>query len=539
MCMADSQQPTLFAEEDFSAQHSGSDTISGNPRGNKPKKMKEPLTSKQQLSSIIKSVRDDLRKDAGLSGDTDRLPQLTWLLFLKSFNDFEEAYWEMLGESYVPAIEAPYRWCDWADVADKAERRTGDELLEFVNRELIPYLARLSGPDERDIRTIVGTIFQGTSNRIRSGYILRSVIDKLSGINFTLSDDVHAVSHFYETMLKEMRDAAGDSGEFYTPRPVVRFIVNRLQPKLGERIMDPACGTAGFLVEAYEQLKGDVRTPDERRLLEDALIGIEKKPMPYLLGVMNMRLHGIETPHLSERNALAVNIRQIRDVERVDVVATNPPFGGAEEQGILNNFPDGFRTAETALLFFQYIMAMLKHPGGRCGVVLPNGFLFGNGVAATVKKQLLTRFNLHTIVRLPNGVFAPYTSIPANLLFFEACADDATLDGAKTCTQEVWYYELPLPAGRNSYSKTKPLQYEEFAECIAWWENRVENEHAWRVPVEQLLANDCNLDVKNPHSKKDFEHLPPEQLVKSIIEKERRVLEIMEEIVQMLRKSAI
>lgn len=535
MTMADSLQPTLFAGEEIAENGTVSDNVPVGSRSKRPKRVKEPLTSKQQLSSIIKSVRDDLRKDAGLSGDTDRLPQLTWLLFLKSFNDSEEAYQEMLGDSYIPVIEAPYRWCDWADVEDKAERKTGDELLEFVNLQLIPYLARLSGPNERDLRTIVGTIFQGTTNRIRSGYILRSVVDKLSGINFNLSDDAHAVSHFYETMLKEMRDAAGDSGEFYTPRPVVRFIINRLAPKIDEQIMDPACGTAGFLVETYEQLKGEVRTPDQRRKLEESLIGIEKKPMPYLLGVMNMRLHGIETPNLSERNALAVNVRQIREAERVDVIATNPPFGGAEEQGILNNFPDGYRTAETALLFFQYVMAMLKRPGGRCGVVLPNGFLFGNGVAAIVKKQLLTRFNLHTIVRLPNGTFAPYTSIPTNLLFFEAC-DINALEGDKVCTKEVWYYELPLPEGRSSYSKTKPLQYEEFAECIAWWDDRIENEHAWKVSAEQLLANDCNLDVKNPNNKKDFEHLPPEQLVQGIIEDERNFLNIMGEIEQMLKR---
>ncbi len=256
--------------------------------------------------------------------------------------------------------------------------------------------------------------------------------------------------------------------------------------------------------------------------------------MPYLLGIMNMLLHGIEYPHITERNALSVNIRQIKDTERVDVVATNPPFGGEEERGILNNFPDGLRTAETTLLFFQYVMALLKRPSGRCGIVLPNGFLFGNGVAAIIKKQLLIRFNLHTIVRLPNGVFAPYTSIPTNLLFFEACAPAETFENEQPCTREVWYYELPLPEGRSSYSKTKPLQFEEFADCIAWWDNRVENERAWKVPVEDLLANDCNLDVKNPNGKKDFEHLPPEQLVKSIVEKERRVLEIMEEIEQML-----
>ncbi|GAC1404252.1 MAG: hypothetical protein NVSMB49_22590 [Ktedonobacteraceae bacterium] len=267
-------------------------------------------------------------------------------------------------------------------------------------------------------------------------------------------------------------------------------------------------------------------------MLEHSLFGIEKKPMPYLLGVMNMLLHGIETPASTEANSLSTNIRQIKDTERVDVVATNPPFGGEEERGILHNFPEGLRTAETALLFFQYVMAMLKRSGGRCGIVLPNGFLFGNGIAAAVKKQLLTRFNLHTIVRLPNGVFTPYTNIPTNLLFFEACAPN---EDNIPCTQEVWYYEMPLPEGRSNYSKTKPLQYEEFADCIVWWDNRVENEYAWRVPVETLLANDCNLDIKNPNSKKDFEHLPPEQLVESIMQKERRVLEILGEIEQVLR----
>jgi type I restriction enzyme M protein len=526
MVMADVQQSILFADDAQDTQDGG---------GKKTKKAKETPTSKQQLSSTIKSVRDLLRKDAGLSGDTDRLPQLTWLLFLKSIDDAELTRQVMLGDAFEPIIEPPYRWRDWAAVENKKERKTGDELLEFVNNDLAPYLARLSGSNDSDIRTITGTIFQGMANRIRSGYILREVVDKLSAINFNSSDDIHALSHFYETMLKEMRDAAGDSGEFYTPRPVIRFIINRLAPELGERVLDPACGTAGFLVETYEQLKDAANTAEKRRQLEEALTGIEKKPMPYLLGVMNMLLHGIEQPRLSERNALATNIRQVREEERVDVIATNPPFGGDEERGILNNFPEGMRTTETAILFFQYVMAMLKRPGGRCGIVLPNGFLFGNGVGAVVKKQLLTRFNLHTIVRLPNGAFAPYTGIPTNLLFFEACpANEQTLEDEQPSTREVWYYELPLPPGRNSYSKTRPLQYEEFADCISWWDKRIENEHAWKVPVEQLLANDCNLDVKNPNSKKDFEHLPPEQLVKGIVEKERRILEIMEEIEKML-----
>ncbi len=485
------------------------------------------LTSKQQISTMIKSVRDLLRKDAGLYGDTDRLPQLTWLLFLKLLDDVELAQEEEYGERYDPVLEPPYRWRDWAAVANLTERKTGDELIEFVNEKLIPYLRERSGSDERDIRTIVGTIFQGTGNRIRSGYILREVVEKLSTINFNATDDIHTISHFYETMLREMRDAAGDAGEFYTPRPVVRFIIDRLNPQLGERVLDPACGTGGFLVETWEHLQGQARTPELRRALQNDIQGIEKKSTPFLLGIMNLLLHGIERPNVAERNALQTNIKLIQESERVDVIATNPPFGGAEEQGILANFPEGMRTQETALLFFQYVMAMLKRPGGRCGIVLPNGFLFGNGIAAEVKKRLLQQFNLHTIVRLPNGVFAPYTSIPTNLLFFEACAEG--WDGP--CTREVWYYELPLPEGRTSYSKTRPLQFEEFADCQRWWERRDEpNERAWRVPYEEIAARDFTLDWKNPNRQEDASHLPPEQLVDSILRKEARIQELLVEI---------
>ena len=527
--MAISQQPSLFDADDLSPQDGAG--IHGNGAQATRQKGKAPLGNKQQLSATIKSVRDLLRKDAGLSGDTDRLPQLTWLLFLKNLDDFELVQEALLGDEYEPIIEPPYRWRDWVVAESVTAREKGDVLLEFVNGELIPYLQQLPSEGESDLRAIISTIFLGTANRIRSGYILREVIDKLNSINFTSSDDIHSVSLFYETMLKEMRDAAGDSGEFYTPRPVVRFIIDRLKPRLGERLLDPACGTAGFLVEAYEHLKGEVEMPGQLRQLHENLLGIEKKPMPYLLAVMNLLLHGIATPNLREQNALAENVGHIRPEACVDLIATNPPFGGEEEKTILDNFPPGLRTSETALLFFQYVMAMLKRPGGRCGIVLPNGFLFGNGVAATIKRKLLTEFNLHTIVRLPNGTFAPYTSIPTNILFFDACAPSEDLD-ATPCTSEVWYYEVPFPEGRSSYSKTKPMQYEDLADCLAWWDAlaRVENEHAWSVPVDDLLASDCNLDRKNPHSKQDYEHLPPEQLVVSILEKEQRIVEIMGEI---------
>ncbi len=492
------------------------------PRG-QTRKQAQPLTSRQQFDSTIKSVRDQLRKDAGLSGETDRLEQLTWMLFLKAVDDYDWAREEEYDE-YEPVIDPPYRWHDWVSPDDLTSQRTGDELISFVNDQLFPHLATLSGARQQYLRSVVGRVFQGIYNRVRSGYILREVVDKLDTINLNSSDDVHMAAVFYERMLSEMRDAAGSSGEFYTPRPVIRFMIDRLDPRLGETVLDPACGTAGFLVEAHEHMKRDVRNPHDRERLQESLVGIEKKPLPYLLAVMNMMLHGVEEPRLYEQNTLSTNVTQIRDEERVDVIATNPPFGGEEERGILSNFPFWARTAETATLFVVYVMEKLKRTGARCAIVLPNGFLFAEGVETAVKERLLTRFNLHTIVRLPNGVFAPYTSIPTNLLFFESGEP----------TREVWYYDLPLPEGRKQYTKTKPLQYEEFAPVQEWWNDRQENERAWCVPVERLRENGYNLDLKNPNAAEPLEHLPPEQLAASTLEKEQRIAELMREIQQAL-----
>ncbi|MFQ5684891.1 MAG: class I SAM-dependent DNA methyltransferase, partial [Candidatus Binatia bacterium] len=367
--------------------------------------------------------------------------------------------------------------------------------------------------------------------RMLSGYLLRDVVNLVNRINFNSSDDIHTLAHLYESMLREMRDAAGDSGEFYTPRPVIRFIVQQVNPRLAETVLDPAAGTGGFLVESYEHLKPHVKSvEDRRRLQEETLFGIEKKPMPYLLGMMNLLLHGLDRPNLVRDNALRHPLVQITDRARYDVIMTNPPFGGEEEKGIQDNFPEATRTSETALLFLQFIMRSLKR-GGRCGMVVPNGTLFGDGVCARVKKELLENFNLHTIVRLPNGVFAPYTSIPTNLLFFDKTGP----------TKEIWYYEHSLPEGRKNYTKTQPLQFEEFAQCQAWWPNRIENDRAWKVPVNDVLKYDengnlisANLDVKNPKSKQDFEHLPPEQLADDILKKEQRIAEIIAEIKQVL-----
>jgi len=489
-------------------------------------------TTAQSLGSLIKSARDIMRKDKGLNGDLDRLPMLTWIMFLKFLDDLElqrEEEAKLSSKKFERAIDPPYRWCDWA--ANPAGI-TGDELISFVNNEeailpdgskgpgLFAYLRSLSGRNGGDRRDVIATVFKGTINRMINGYLLRDVINKVSGIHFTSSDELHTLSALYETMLREMRDAAGDSGEFYTPRPVVRFMVAVTHPKLGETILDPACGTGGFLVEAFQHLEKQCKTVEDRQLLQKrSIFGGEAKPLPYLLAQMNLLLHGLESPQISPNNSLAVKITEIGEKDRVDIILTNPPFGGEEERGILANFPRDKQTAETALLFLQLIMRKIRRvpKPGRAAVVVPNGTLFGDGIAARIKEELLKEFNLHTIVRLPNGVFAPYTSIPTNILFFDRSRP----------TTDVWYYEQPLPEGRKSYTKTQPLRFEEFADCIAWFNKREENERAWKVPAAELLANNCNLDRKNPRAKIDTTHLPPDQLAASILEKEQRITEIV------------
>jgi type I restriction enzyme M protein len=356
----------------------------------------------------------------------------------------------------------------------------------------------------------------------------------VSGIHFLAKEELFTLGHLYESMLKEMRDAAGENGEFYTPRPLVRFMVQAVDPRLGETVVDPACGTGGFLVEGYHHLQKQCKTVEDRRRLQSgSLLGGEAKPLPYLLCQMNLLLHGLEAPQIDPENSLRFKLAEIGDRDRVDVILTNPPFGGEEEAGIRGNFPPDMQTSETALLFLQLIMRRLKRPGpgsergGRAAVVVPNGTLFGDGVSARIKEQLLKEFNLHTILRLPNGVFSPYTSIPTNLLFFDRASP----------THEIWYFEMPLPEGRRQYTKTMPMREEEFADCILWWNNRKENQHAWRVRVEDILKYgadgtlvSANLDIKNPNGAEDLEHIPPEQLAENILMKEQKVIKLICEI---------
>ena len=487
--------------------------LSTAPKARTPRRVKAALTTRENLSSLIGTARQILRKDKGLNGDVDRLPLLTWVMFLKFLDDLETVHEEeadLDGKRYQPIIEAPYRWRDWAAREDGIN---GDELLAFIGQEvtvradgkvgkgLFSYLRGLAGLGEKGSqREVVANVFKGVQNRMVSGYLLRDIINKINGIHFRSSEEIHTLSHLYESMLREMRDAAGDSGEFYTPRPVVRFMVQVTDPKLGETVLDPACGTGGFLVGAYDHIAAQVTTPAEwRKLQRETLFGQEAKPLPYMLVQMNLLLHGLEAPQIAYGNTLDRRINEIGHGERVDVILTNPPFGGEEEVGIKANFPPNMQTAETTQLFLQYIMRKLRvvgapvrggkpaARGGRAAVVVPNGTLFGDGISAVIKEEMLKEFRLHTIVRLPQGVFAPYTDIPANLLFFER--------GGPTDT--IWYYELPLPEGRKKYTKTTPLQFDEFASALAWWDAREEGPQAWKVDF--AAKRQAAVDVATPN----------------------------------------
>ncbi|MEG3223306.1 N-6 DNA methylase [Vibrio gigantis] len=510
------------------------------------KKADQPMTTAQQLGAIVKSSRQIMRKDKGLNGDLDRLPMLTWIMFLKFLDDLEqmrETEAVLEGKGFQPAIEAPYRWRDWAAIEGGI---TGDELIAFINNDeamrpdgtrgigLFAYLRSLQGDNGGDRRDVIATVFKGMQNRMINGYLLRDVVDKINGIHFNSSEEMHTLSRLYETMLREMRDAAGDSGEFYTPRPVVRFMVEVMDPQLGESALDPACGTGGFLVEAFEHLERQCKTVEDREVLqESSIFGGEAKSLPYLLVQMNLLLHGLEYPRIDPENSLRFPLREIGDKDRVDVILTNPPFGGEEEKGILGNFPEDMQTAETAMLFLQLIMRKLKRPGhgsdygGRAAVVVPNGTLFSDGISARIKEDLLKNFNLHTIVRLPEGVFAPYTDIAGNLLFFDCSGP----------TDDIWYYQISTPEGRKKYTKTKPMEYFEFEDCLQWWDSRVENTQAWSVKAQDVIQYDAsgklvsvNLDIKNPNSLEAMEHKAPSELIDKMLTTELRITQLMEEI---------
>lgn len=444
------------------------------------------------LSNLIKVIQDIMRKDVGVDGDAQRISQICWLLFLKIFDDKEQE-WELTIPGYRSPLQSRFRWRNWAT---NAEGITGDELIEFVNNELFPFLKRLAttaGVSPRG--KVVGSVFEDAYNYMKSGTLLRQVINTIEeDVDFNSSTDRHLFNDIYEKILADLQ-SAGNAGEYYTPRAITQFIVDMLNPQLGEKILDPPCGTGGFLTCSIEHLKKQVKTPDDNKVLQESINGVEKKPLPHMLAMTNMMLHGIDVPtRILHDNTLARPFKDYGPKDRVDIILTNPPFGGMEEDGIENNFLAKHKTRETADLFMALIMHLLKHNTGRAAVVLPDGFFFGEGVKTTLKRELLQDFNLHTIVRMPKGVFSPYTSINTNILFFEKGGP----------TKDIWFFGHPYPEGYKSYSRSKPLTIEEFDLEKKWWggasrKGRKTIQYAWKVPAKEIAENNYNLDRKNPH----------------------------------------
>ena len=490
------------------------------------------------LTTLIKSIQDIMRKDVGVDGDAQRVSQLVWLIFLKIFDDKEQE-WQLTVPGYKSPLPSRFRWSSWAK---NPEGMTGEELIDFVNNNLFPALKKLAttagvSPHGK----VLGSVFEDAYNYMKSGTLLRQVINTIEeDVDFNKSSDRHLFNDIYEKILSDLQ-SAGNAGEYYTPRAVTQFIVDMLDPQLGQTLLDPACGTGGFLACAIEHLNEQVKTADDRKRLQESIHGVEKKPLPHMLAMTNMMLHGIDVPtNIRHDNTLSRPLKDSGPRDRVDLVVTNPPFGGMEEDGIENNFPRKYQTRETADLFMALIMHLLKHDTGKAAVVLPDGFLFGEGMKTRLKEMLLQQCHLHTIVRLPNGVFNPYTGIETNLLFFTKKPESD-----EPATTQVWFYEHPYPEGVTSYNKTRPMQVEEFAPECAWWgseadgfASRQENERAWKVSIEQIKAMGYNLDQKNPHAADAVSH-DPEQLLADYARLQGEAQALRDELKEILARSLV
>jgi type I restriction enzyme M protein len=480
--------------------------------------------------TAVKAIQDIMRKDVGVDGDAQRLSQLCWLFFLKIIDD-QDLLLEVTEDNYRSPIPEHLQWRHWA--ADP-EGITGDALLEFINNELFPYLKEetLRGSHPNRGR-VVQEVFRDAYNYMKSGQLLRQVINKVQSVDF---NDLSQRRHFgeiYEQLLNDLQ-SAGNAGEYYTPRGVTSFMVDRIDPRPGELLLDTSVGTGGFITCSIRHMREHyVKTPADEQALQAGLRAVEKKQLPHMLCMTNMLLHDIKDPSfVLHDNSLARPYRSYGLGDQVDIILTNPPFGGQEEDGIQDNFPAEFRTRETADLFLALFIRLLK-PGGRAGIVLPDGTLFGEGVKTRLKQQLLSECNLHTIVRLPNSVFRPYASIGTNLLFFEKGKP----------TEEIWYYEQRVPEGQKAYSMTRPIRAEHFADCIDWWgdnnrEGRVETEQAWRVPIAQIQERNYNLDLKNPHVVAE-DHGDPEELLAELQTAEQNAGELRDQLKAILAEALL
>ena len=467
------------------------------------------------LKGIIDSIRKIMWQDTGLNGDAQRIEQLGWMLFLKIFSDKDKEL-EVLKDDYVSPIPAELHWEAWAG---DDEGITGDELQLFVDMKLFPTLKNLKVGMSDDLANkralLVREVFDGNNNYMKSGINIRKVLNKLNEIDFNIAKDRHAFGELYETILKELQ-SAGKSGEFYSPRAITHFITEMINPQLGEKMLDPANGTGGFVTAVIEHLKKQANNIHDHKSIETNIAGWEYKPLPYLLATTNLILHDIEVPNITLRDALDKPLSAYTERNRVDIIEANPPFGGIVANNNENNFPQNFRTKESADLFLVLMIHLLKN-GGRAGIVLPDGSLTGDGVKQRVRQRLLEECNLHTIIRLPNSVFQPYATVATNLLFFTK----------GTPTKEVWYYEHRLPEGQKAYNKTRPLQLKEFDPIKAWWNDRKESELSWKVDIQTIIDRNYDLDIKNPtKQEEEIIHSSPElmEMLEVSFSKSQRLL---------------
>ena len=464
------------------------------------------------LNNVVKRLQDIMRNDAGINGDAQRIEQMTWLLFLKVY-DAKEGIWEIDDDNYQSIIPEKFRWRNWAVDDKSGSALTGDALLNFVNTELFPHLKNIEVDETTPMsKLVVKATFEDSYNYMKDGVLLRQVINVIDEIDFTEYEERHAFNEIYEQILKDLQ-SAGNAGEFYTPRAVTDFMVKMINPQLGEQIADFACGTGGFLTSALKHLSPQVQTVKDKNIYCNCVYGIEKKALPYLLCATNLLLHDIDQPKVIHGNSLEKNVRDYTDDEKFDIILMNPPYGGNEKDIVKQNFPTALRSSETADLFMSVIMYRLKQ-NGRVAIVLPDGFLFGTDNAKTaIKEKLLSGFNLHTIIRLPHSVFAPYTSITTNLLFFDKTKP----------TEKVWFYRMDMPEGYKNFSKTKPIRLEHFEPVIEWWNNRQAIEEdgfdkAKCYTIEEIKASNYNLDLCGyPHIEEEI--LEPDVLISQYQEK--------------------
>ena len=464
------------------------------------------------LGNFVKRLRDIMRNDAGINGDAQRIEQIAWLLFLKVY-DTKEEDWEFDDDNYESIIPEECRWRNWAVDDSKGTAITGDALLDFINNKLFPTLKNIEVSKTTPInKAIVKTTFEDTNNYMKDGVLLRQVVNVIDELQLTDYEESHAFGEIYESILKELQ-SAGSAGEFYTPRAVTDFMAQMIKPVIGEKMADFACGTGGFITSWLKALESQKKTIEDREAFDTSVYGIEKKQFPYMLCVTNLLLHDIDTPRIYHDNSLLKDVLDYTEDDQFDVILMNPPYGGSEKNEVKNHFPSDLASSETADLFMSVIMYRLKQ-NGRAAVILPDGFLFGTDNAkVAIKKKLLSEFNLHTVIRMPHSVFAPYTSITTNILFFDRTGS----------TKETWFYRLDMPDGYKNFSKTKPMKLEHFAPAIEWWGNREEItidgfDKAKKYTAEELAERSYNIDLCGfPHEEEEI--LPPKELIQQYQEK--------------------